>query len=92
MGQKPSPKHSIERKDNNGPYCKSNCTWATMETQQNNSRQNRNLTAFGKTQNVTQWAREYQIPRDRLFSRLRSGWELERALMTAPQYTRDKES
>jgi len=38
MGRRPSPKHSIERKDNNGPYCKSNCVWATKSQQNGNRR------------------------------------------------------
>jgi hypothetical protein len=91
MGERPEG-YTLERKDNDGPYSKSNCIWANMKVQQNNSRRNRNLTAFGKTQNLTQWAKEYRMPRDRLHSRLRSGWELEEALIAAPQYLRHKES
>jgi len=82
MGEPPEG-YTIDRKDNNGPYSKSNCRWATMKDQQNNTRHNRMLTAFGKTMNVTQWAAEVGIPYDRLHSRLRYGWEPERAL-TAP--------
>lgn len=29
---------SLERKDNDGPYCKSNCTWATRSEQMKNRR------------------------------------------------------
>lgn len=39
MGPKPSSEYSLERKNNNGPYSKSNCKWATVEEQHANKRQ-----------------------------------------------------
>lgn len=88
MGEPPLG-HTIERKDNDGPYCKDNCRWATMKDQRNNTRKNRLITAFGRTQNVTQWATELGIPRDRLHARLRYGWDAERALTEPPQPRRE---
>lgn len=45
MGDKPSCKHSLERKDVDGPYTKSNCKWATASEQALNRRMFSNNTS-----------------------------------------------
>lgn len=80
MGPKPTPNHSIERKDNNGPYCKDNCIWATPEEQNNNQRSNRFITYEGITLTVAQWSHKLGMSYKTLHDRLTYGWSIEKVL------------
>lgn len=79
MGQPPSPKHTLERIDNDGWYKPSNCRWATMIEQQNNRRGNRRIAWMGETLTLMQWARRTGINRRTLAARLNKGWPLDKA-------------
>lgn len=80
MGPAPSPKHTIERVDNDGPYCKENCIWLPFELQARNTRRSRWITFQGKTQILEDWGRETGIKSITIAERLRRGWSLEAAL------------
>lgn len=83
MGEKPSPDHTIERKNNNLGYSKDNCMWAASEIQANNKRNNRIFTLGDKAMTLAQWAREIGVPRRTLALRMdKLGWTPERALTT----------
>lgn len=80
MGRRPSDRHSLERKDNNAGYCKDNCLWATRMEQSKNKRNNRMLTAFGKTLHLAEWSREYGVQHPTILYRLNAGWPVEKAV------------
>lgn len=77
MGRKPTPKHSIERVDNDKGYDPDNCIWATAEVQANNKSTTRILVFEGRSQSLTQWAREFGIKRSAMRRLVRNGWPLQ---------------
>lgn len=59
MGSRPSPKHSIDRIDNNGDYAPGNCRWATALEQVRNRRNSAKVTVRGITKPLVEWCEEY---------------------------------
>jgi len=82
MGPRPSPNHSIDRyPDNAGNYGPNNCRWATATEQSRNQKSNHLLTLDGVTKTITEWARDCNITRAGMLSRLKT-WDLRKALTT----------
>lgn len=71
---------TIDRIDNNKGYSPDNCRWATAKEQSYNRRSNKLITIHGKTQTITEWAKETGMPIGTLQNRLRYGWEEDRLL------------
>lgn len=80
MGPRPSPKHSLERSDVNGPYSPENCRWATFREQMLNKRDNHVLEFRGVRQTLTEWAEQSGLSFQTLRKRIVAGWATERAL------------
>jgi len=81
MGPRPSLKHTLDRyPDNDGPYSKANCRWATKQQQTRNTRRNYLITISGRTQCMTDWAKECGVKMGTVWQRLYRGWPAIQAL------------
>lgn len=80
MGERPTPVHTLDRKENDKGYYKDNCRWATQQEQQRNKREQKLYTHNGKTQCATAWAEELGMIPNVLHERLRRGWGFEVAI------------
>ncbi len=82
IDRRPSPRHSVDRIDNDGHYEPGNVRWVTQKEQTRNQRSNLLITYNGRTQCLADWAAELNMRRQTLQYRLRLGWSVERALTT----------
>lgn len=73
MGPRPTPKHSIDRIDNNGPYSPENCRWSTRYEQAQNTRTNVYVSLNGKIVAVAEAARQIGLDAETLRMRLKRG-------------------
>jgi hypothetical protein len=92
MGRRPSKLHSINRKDNDGPYYKGNCMWSLSVDQMRNRRTTPYLTYRGHIKPLGEWSERYGISTKVLWGRVfLLNWSVEKALETPvrrrPLYT-----
>lgn len=75
---------SLDRIDNDGPYSKENCRWATKSEQMNNTNGNRIVIYHGKSMTVKQlqMTSKHNIGYATVCSRLDRGWSPERTADT----------
>jgi hypothetical protein len=73
MWPRPSKLHTVDRIDNDGPYSKENCKWASHKEQSNNKRNTIRLTYSSKTQPIAYWAKEFGLGHTTLWSRVKNG-------------------
>lgn len=80
MGPRPSPKHSLDRIDNDGHYEPSNCRWADSFEQGANKRNNVVIEYGGESHHVAEWGRRLGIGIATLSWRARQGWDAKEVL------------
>ncbi len=89
MGPRPSPKHTIERLNNNLGYSPSNCVWILKSEQMRNMSTNYRITFEGRTQCLAAWAEELRVPAGRIWNRLYNlHWSVDDAF-TLPNHAKN---
>lgn len=88
MGERPLDK-CIDRINNDGNYCKSNCKWSTSKQNSRNRRDHRIVIFNGKTQCLASWADETGIRANTLLYRINNGWSIQEAFTTPVGHKRD---
>lgn len=72
---------SLDRRDNNGDYCKRNCRWATRKQQQRNLRRNRMFSIGSKRRCLQEWSEIGGVRAATIIRRMdHLGWSAKRAV------------
>jgi hypothetical protein len=83
MGPRPSPKHTIDRIDNDLGYSATNCRWATRAEQARNRRTTNLIVRDGKRLCMKDWAAALGVKRTTFMHRVKH-WGVDRAFENPP--------
>ncbi|HUH57102.1 MAG TPA: hypothetical protein VL020_01120, partial [Pseudomonadales bacterium] len=81
MGDIPTPKHTLDRIDNDGDYEPDNCRWASYTEQARNKSNTRYVTLYGEKMPWAEACDRYSINLSSLNSKVRRGIEPNEAVM-----------
>jgi len=83
MGKRPSPKHMLDRENNNLGYFPENCRWVNRITQNRNTRKNLVIEFDGEKRCLAEWSEKLGMKYRVLYSRIVTyGWSVEKAFTT----------
>lgn len=85
VGPKPSPRHSLERINNDGHYEPGNVRWATATEQARNRRSSHVITVNGVSRTVAEWTERMNVNHWFVRNRLRRGWSEHDAVTVPPK-------
>ena len=85
----PRGEYTIDRIDVNGNYEPSNCRWISISEQQNNKRNTLLFEIDGEIKPLSEWCNLYSAKYGLVFKRIKSGWNIVRAL-TEPSRRKPK--
>jgi hypothetical protein len=85
MGPRPSPGHSVDRIDVNGPYSPENCRWATQAVQARNTRVNHRVRLNDRAMPLAEAAGKAPVPYNTVLYRIKRGWSVDDAVSRPQQ-------
>lgn len=83
---------TLDRIDNNKGYSPENCRWATRKEQSNNLRCNKHYEYKGKIYTLSQLCDFLQLNYEFIYSRIRLGWDIVKAVETPKIEYKKRES
>lgn len=82
VGDRPTPKHQLDRIDNDQGYKPGNVRWVLPKVNARNKSDNHMLTFAGETRCLAEWADLKDVTASALYWRIQKGWTPDKALHT----------